>query len=328
MGATEGPIVSRVKGPNRLKASLEGFRPVDKEGPNLTIAETLSVIGDEDGPPLARKFNVENISRLRGSRTEKKPAIISIGSVADGLGGAGARKRTGYTEKPTTSAYIASREAQIAVSKAIDTGIRLTGLPSIAETKSLLEQMLRDRFSSLREKYPPEHDTGIKSRMTRDFPTTLATVAIQEDIGGKRVQMLWQGDSPIIVLTPDAIYTTCIPGAGDAPMGDVIDADGQTLNSHELTFSADTPVVAVVASDGLIKLTAPSELDSALLVIFGSLSGASTSADISTRLHQEYDRRKAAGGEGDDTTISLVASIGSMGELARLSRTAPVQIIR
>jgi len=285
----------------------------EAEGSNfdLTLATALHTEHDEDGPPIAEKFKVE---------------AVSIVSVADGLGATGAGRHTAPDGSSITSAYIASRAAQEVVLD-IANNQRETLAGDGNQIKELLESNLKDKFSSLAPKYPKER-SGLRSNLLKDFPTTLATSVLQERAGEKKVILLWQGDSPLIVITPDKIYTTYSPGDGETPMGeDIVYANRQSLNIKELTFSKETPVLAVVASDFLIKLGDP-ELQTGLEFLFSCLKDAKSSADMTDRIKSEYEKRKAAGGIGlDDSTIAVTSSLSSLSDLDKFRPDAPIEYI-
>jgi serine/threonine protein phosphatase PrpC len=266
---------------------------VIKNESSLVCAAVLNVEKDEDAPPIAKKI------------TESTSLIF----VADGMGGSGARR----IETGKTTAYHGSRAAREGISS-ISTSDFNQDLSSIKRT---VESSFARSFSSL----PIVPESGLKSKFAREYPTTVSTAILTEEKDSKSVKLLWTGDSPIFIFTPEAIYTTATPESGDAPTSAVY-RDHYDLDSQELTFKKDTPIMVVVASDGLLKMGGDT-IGTAIRFILRNTkdSDSSTISQQMTDYYQQLKNRHEI--ELDDTTIALATS----GDISKLRPEVPVRLI-
>lgn len=268
----------------------------DKDNSSFVCAATLNIDRDEDGPPIAKQFNSE-----LGNN--------SIISVADGMGGSGARRM----ETGKTTAYYGSRAAQEVISSLSESDLN----QEIFQIKNTIQEKLRQKFSSL----PKVPESKIKSKLIKDYPTTLSTAVLREDEYSKSVKLIWTGDSPIFIFTPEAIYTTATPESGDAPTSSVY-RDHYHLDSQELTFDKDTPLMVVVASDGLLKMGGDT-IGTAIRFILENTKDTDPS-QISQKMIDCYQQLKSRHQiELDDTTIALATS----GDISKLRAEVPIRFI-
>lgn len=275
--------------PEEIKNNPE----VIKDESSFVYAAILNVEKDEDAPPIAKKI------------TESTSLIF----VADGMGGSGARR----IETGRTTAYHGSRAAREGISS-IPTSDFNQDLPSIKRT---VENSFARSFSSL----PIVPESGLKSKFARDYPTTVSTAILTEEKDSKSVKLLWTGDSPIFIFTPEAIYTTATPDSGDAPTSAVY-RDHYHLDSQELTFKKDTPIMVVTASDGLLKMGGDT-IDTAIRFILRNTKDTDPST-ISQQMIDYYQQLKSRHQiELDDTTIALATS----GDISKLRAEVPVKLI-
>ncbi len=320
-------------GDGRLRGSL--MRPKDSvagrpdvkevlQDGNFVVEKVLNVEHDEDGLPIARSLEVDRVRGLSGTLARKTK--IGFVSVADGLGGAGSRHVMADidgTRQERTMAYIAARKAQEAARNVVDANPQiLTG--TLDEVRESLELSIRDSFSTINAEEPPP--SPLKSKLLKDYPTTFSSAVVQETEAGKRVMLFWTGDSPLFVFTPDRIYSTYTPGAGDAVMGEeAIHRDHYVLNAQQLDFPPDTPLLVVAASDGVLKLGAQ-EFELAKEFILEGVKN-NPPDEIGEQLRASYQARKELGSiELDDTTIAIVGSM-KPGETASLNSESPIQTI-
>lgn len=267
----------------------------DKDSSSFVCAATLNIEGDEDAPPVAKQFHSES-----GNTT--------VISVADGLGGSGARR----SETGKTVAYHGSRAAQEAVSSLSESDLN----QEILQIKNTIQERLHQKFSSL----PKVPESKIKSKLIKDYPTTLSMAILREDKYSKSVKLIWTGDSPIFIFTPEAIYTTATPESGDAPTSSIY-RDHYHLDSRELTFDKDTPLMIVVASDGLLKMGVDS-IGTAIRFILEHTQNTDPSK-ISQQMIEHYQQLKSQHAiELDDTTIAITTS----GDISKFNDT-PIKLI-
>jgi len=266
---------------------------VNKDNPSFVCATTLNIEGDEDAPPIAKKI------------TESTSLIF----VADGMGGSGARR----IETGKTTAYHGSRAAREGISS-LSTSDFNQDLSSIKRT---VESSFARSFSSL----PKVPESIIKSKLIKDYPTTVSTAILTEEKDSKSVKLLWIGDSPIFIFTPEAIYTTATPESGDAPTSSVY-RDHYHLDSQELTFKKDTPIMVVVASDGLLKMGLDT-IGTAIRFILENTKNIDPSK-ISQQMIDRYQQLKSQHAiELDDTTIALAIS----GDISKFHPDIPIKLI-
>lgn len=266
---------------------------VNKDNHSFVCAVILNVENDEDAPPIAKKI------------TES----ISLIFVADGMGGSGARR----IETGKTTAYHGSRAAREGISS-LSTSDFNQDLSSIKRT---VENSFARSFSSL----PKVPESIIKSKLIKDYPTTVSTAILREEKDSKSVKLLWTGDSPIFIFTPEAIYTTATPESGDAPTSSVY-RDHYHLDSQELVFKKDTPIMVVVASDGLLKMGGDT-IGTAIRFILENTKDTDPS-QISQKMIDYYQQLKSRHQiELDDTTIALAIS----GDISKLRAEVPIRLI-
>ena len=160
-------------------------------GPTISFAFNLGKIPDqgEDSDPICREG-----------------PDLGLVAVFDGMGGAGG---TVY-ETPDgrrTGAYIGSRVARDVVERRmldlLEPDWNLNGKAAAHELKRSVQSALRERLEEL--KAPP---SGLRSRLLRALPTTMALVALQRTQPGGRswtAHVLWAGDSRAYVLEPAGV---------------------------------------------------------------------------------------------------------------------------
>ena len=160
-------------------------------GPTISFAFNLGKIPDqgEDSDPICREG-----------------PDLGLVAVFDGMGGAGG---TVY-ETPDgrrTGAYIASRVARDVVERRmldlLEPDWNLNGKAAALDLQRSVQSALQERLEEL--KAPP---SGLRSRLLRALPTTMALVALQRtQPGGPNwtAHVLWAGDSRAYVLEPAGV---------------------------------------------------------------------------------------------------------------------------
>lgn len=151
---------------------------------------------------------------LRGGRD------LALLAVFDGMGGAGG---TVYEtpEGPRTGAYLASRVARDIVERRmvdrLDPHWRLDGRAVADELRDAVKEALVERLEQL-----DAPKSGLRSKLLRALPTTMALVALQRRAPGSDrwvAHVLWAGDSRAYVLEPDGarqLTTDDLRDPGDA----------------------------------------------------------------------------------------------------------------
>jgi serine/threonine protein phosphatase PrpC len=171
--------------------------------------------------PVAFGFN---LGKIPGQGEDSDPILragpsLALLGVFDGMGGAGG---TVYEtpDGPRTGAYIASRIARDVVEQRMVELLRpdwyLDGGAAAAEIQRTVKTALQER---LRELDAPK--SGLRSKLLRALPTTMALVALQRKAGsdGWVAHVLWAGDSRAYVFEPGGmrqLTTDDLRDPGDA----------------------------------------------------------------------------------------------------------------
>ena len=213
-------------------------RPTVAAGPRVSFGFNLGKIPDqgEDSDPI-----------LRDGRE------LGLVAVFDGMGGAGG---TVYQtpDGPRTGAYLASRVARDVVEARmvtlLDPEWNLDGEAAAQDLQRSVRAALQERLAEL--KAPP---SGLRSRLLRALPTTMALAALQRHEPGSdrwACHLLWSGDSRVYVLQPGR-------GAQQLTVDDIRDRGDAMANLREDSvvsnaMSADTEFVV---HHRKVELTAP-----------------------------------------------------------------------
>jgi serine/threonine protein phosphatase PrpC len=234
---------------------LDGTGPTPEElagGQTGSLAESRGAAG---GPGLSFGFN---LGKVAGQGEDSDPILrdgreLGLVGVFDGMGGAGG---TVYETQdgPRSGAYLASRLARDVVEQRmvalLDPKWNLDGPAAAADLKRSVQSALQARLVEL--KAPT---SGLRSRLLRALPTTMALVALQRrEPGGDRwaCHLLWAGDSRVYVFRPG-------PGAQQLTVDDIRDRGDAMANLREDSvvsnaMSADTDFVV---HHRKVELTAP-----------------------------------------------------------------------
>jgi serine/threonine protein phosphatase PrpC len=234
---------------------LDGTAPTPEElaaGQTASLAESRGAVG---GAGLSFGFN---LGKVAGQGEDSDPILrdgreLGLVAVFDGMGGAGG---TVYEtpDGPRSGAYLASRLARDVVEQRmvalLDPKWNLDGPAAAADLKRAVQSALQARLVDL--KAPT---SGLRSRLLRALPTTMALAALQRrEPGGDRwaCHLLWAGDSRVYVFQPG-------PGAQQLTVDDIRDRGDAMANLREDSvvsnaMSADTEFVV---HHRKVELTAP-----------------------------------------------------------------------
>jgi hypothetical protein len=253
-------------------ASPAPAKPAPEEFPSLADAGAGAA-----GRSLSFQFN---LAKIEGQGEDSDPILrqgreLGLVAVFDGMGGAGG---TVYetADGPRTGAYLASRAARDAVERRmlelLDPEWNLDGPATARELQRTVMQGLTERLSDLNA--PP---SGLRSRLLRALPTTMALIALQRREHGGDVwdcHLFWAGDSRAYVFQPAS-------GAHQLTIDDIRDGGDAMTNLREDSvisnaMSADTDFVVHHRE---VQLTAPFLVAAATDGCFGY---------VPTPMHFEY----------------------------------------
>jgi serine/threonine protein phosphatase PrpC len=215
-------------------------------GPTISFAFNLGKIPDqgEDSDPI-----------LRDGRD------LGLIAVFDGMGGAGG---TVYEtpDGPRTGAYLASRLARDVVEQRmlnlLEPDWNLNGRAAAEDLRRSVREALVERLAELRAPA-----SGLRSKLLRALPTTMALVALQRTQPGGATwacHVLWAGDSRAYAFEPEGIRqltTDDLRDPGDAManlhrdsvVSNAMSADTDfEVNYRKVQLSA--PFLVACATDG------------------------------------------------------------------------------
>jgi hypothetical protein len=304
----EAPVEPRAAGEPALdiRPAVDAEQPAPvpsvgpSEGERADESRGRSALG---GPSLAFAFN---LAKIEGHGEDSDPILrdgreLGLVAVFDGMGGAGG---TVYETEdgPRSGAYLASRLARDAVEQRmlhlLDPEWNLDGPAAARDLERVVKGVLAARLTEL---HAPR--SGLRSRLLRALPTTMALIALQrrEHDGDKwACHLLWAGDSRAYVFEPTS-------GAHQLTVDDIRDGGDAMTNLREDSvvsnaMSADTDFVVHYRK---VDLTTPFLILTATDGCFGY---------VPTPMHFEHlvlvGLRDSADADGWST--ALQASIGQV----------------
>lgn len=210
---------------------------------------------DRAGPGLSFGFN---LAKIPGHGEDSDPILrdgreLGLVAVFDGMGGAGG---TVYNtpDGPRTGAYLASRVARDVIEARmvdlLDPEWNLDGPGTALELQRSVKEALQTRLAEL--KAPA---SGLRSRLLRALPTTMALAGLQRrEAGGPRwvAHLFWAGDSRVYAFQPDT-------GAQQLTVDDIKDHGDAMANLREdsVVSNALSADVDFVVRHHRVELTAP-----------------------------------------------------------------------
>jgi serine/threonine protein phosphatase PrpC len=221
-----------------------------------------------------------NLAKIEGQGEDSDPILrqgreLGLVAVFDGMGGAGG---TVYetADGPRTGAYLASRAVRNAVERRmldlLDPEWNLDGPATASDLQQTVKQVLTERLSDLNAPA-----SGLRSRLLRALPTTMALIALQRREPGGDVwdcHMFWAGDSRAYVFLPTS-------GAHQLTLDDIRDGGDAMTNLREdsVISNAMSADVDFVVHHREVQLTAPFLVAAATDGCFGY---------VPTPMHFEY----------------------------------------
>jgi serine/threonine protein phosphatase PrpC len=278
-----------------------------------------------------------NLGKIPDQGEDADPVLrhgreLGLVGVFDGMGGAGG---TVYEtpDGPRTGAYLASRVARDVVEQRmlelLSPEWNLDGPRTARELHRAVRDALRARLAEL--KAPP---SGLRSRLLRALPTTMAMVALQRTLPDGdtwAAHVFWAGDSRAYVLHPDSgihqLTTDDIRDRGDAManlredsvVSNAMSADTEFVVHHrqvELT----APFLVVAATDGCFGyVPSPMHFEHLLLT---ALRESADPEDWSRTLQERISA--VTGDDAAMSTLGLGADHAGFRELLA-ARTAEVE---
>jgi serine/threonine protein phosphatase PrpC len=294
------------------------------------VSETLNprpgVQVPAPGPTVSFGFN---LGKVPDHGEDSDPILrdgpdLGLLAVFDGMGGAGG---TVYDtdDGPRSGAYLASRIARDVVEQRMLQLLvpdwNLKGAAAAEDLRRSVQDALQQRLDDLKA---PK--SGLRSRLLRALPTTMAVIALQRTHrSGSRwlCHVFWAGDSRAYVFEPD--------GARQLMTDDLREPSDAMANLHRDSvvsnaMSADTefhvnyrrvelegPFLLVCATDGCFGyLPTPMHFEHLLL--------APLTTSRTVEAWSEAVQRQISAVTGDDAALALMAVGADLPELKTLYR--------
>jgi serine/threonine protein phosphatase PrpC len=271
-----------------------------------------SAPGSTPGPTISFSFN---LGKIPDQGEDSDPILrdgpdLGLIAVFDGMGGAGG---TVY-ETPDgrrSGAYLASRLARDVVERRMLELLvpdwNLNGKAAASDLQRSVQQALRQRLQQLNA--PP---SGLRSRLLRALPTTMALVALQRAQPGGTAwgcHVLWAGDSRAYVFEPTGarqLTTDDLRDPGDALANLRRDSVVSNAMSADTDFHVNyrkvklrAPFLVVCATDGCFGyVRTPMHFEH---MVLSHLENARSTEAWSSSLQAEI-----AAVTGDDAAMSML----------------------
>jgi hypothetical protein len=285
------------------------------------------------GPTLSFSFNV---AKVPGEGEDSDPIVrdgreLGLVAVFDGMGGAGG---TVYEtpDGPRTGAYLASRVVRDVVEERmlalLDPEWNLDGPAVARDLRRSVKRALADTLAGLNAPA-----SGLRSRLLRALPTTMALMALQcrEPRKGRWAgHVFWSGDSRVYVLDPvtgaHQLTRDDLRDRGDAlanlrqdsVMSNAMSADADfVVHHHQVELTA--PFLAVAATDGCFGyVRTPIHFEH---LVLASLRDSTEAGSWSQLLQQ-----RIAAITGDDAAMAVLGVGTDHGEFRQLFATRTAEI--
>ena len=294
------------------------------DGQAGTVASGPGTATSTAGPTVSFGFN---LGKIPDAGEDADPILrdgpdLALLAVFDGMGGAGG---TVYEtpDGPRSGAYLASRIARDVVEERMLNLLvpdwNLNGAAAAEDLRRSVQEALQDRLAEL---HAPK--SGLRSRLLRALPTTMAVLALQRTQRGGSTwlcHVFWAGDSRAYVFEPDGarqLSSDDLRDPSDAManlrrdsvVSNALSADTEfQVNYRRVELSA--PFVLVCATDGCFGYV-PSPMHFERLVLSG-LQGARTMEGWSRVVQGEVSAVT-----GDDAAMALMGVGADLNELTAL----------
>ena len=234
-----------------------------------------------------------SIEKLAEKGEDSPPVVLhyaaggSVGLVFDGMGGAGSQPATTPQGTNKTSAYWAShilltsyikqisrnnpgerpqpessRQSFLWTSegRVIEQNEKMKWPPICAEQKAEIDSLFKSLLTEQNVSLP---HSKLRSKMIREFPTTIAVYWAQPSDSLLQINCHWAGDSRVYLLTCDGLQiltTDHVAGESDAyhsiKKDTILENCFSTDNSYEISeseFSSQFPCLIMACTDGVFN---------------------------------------------------------------------------
>ena len=196
-----------------------------------------------------------------GHGEDAPPFLIAKGNscavgVFDGMGGAGATICNSSFGEGRTQAYVSSR----IVCSSIETFLHNHLSTDDVKTEDM-KTVIRRKLLEEKEMFVPKVSSSLRSKLVREYPTTMAVVTLHEYDKSYRVDCYWAGDSHCYLWTKDGFFQISRDDLednndpmenlhNDSPISNCICADRDFTIHHNPIELKKEPVIILCATDG------------------------------------------------------------------------------
>ena len=259
-------------------------------------------------------IKVKFVTEKKMGHGEDAPPLLMIKGnayavgVFDGMGGAGATICESDYGNDYTKAYVASRIVASAVELFLANHLSTDDVTA-EDMKAVIARKLKEE----QEKFSPQTKSMLRSKLVRDYPTTMAIVTLTENENNEnnlRFDSYWAGDSRCYLWTKKGFYQISkddLEGDNDplenlhndSVVSNCICADRDFHIGHLSQVLSKEPVAIICATDGCFGyFPTPMHFEHMLK---SSLRKSKDEKDWQEKIN--YCIQKVT---GDDTSLSLI----------------------
>jgi len=247
------------------------------------------------------------VEKSIGKGEDSAPILFStessaITGVFDGMGGSGASICMSDFGEGHTKAYVASRIIRDAIYNYLNDQ---SGIDT-----DIIKNVCLDRLALEKEKYPSAKST-LRSKLVRDYPTTLALASAKDDSDEIVIDSYWAGDSRNYLWMKDGFFQISKDDlidnndplenlSNDSALSNCVCADQDFLINHLCLRIPKQPFILLSATDGCFGyFHTPMH--------FENLLASSLFASQSLDEWEKFLIERIQEVTGDDFSLSLVA---------------------
>ena len=199
--------------------------------------------------------------KVKGHGEDAPPFLIMQGDVCavgvfDGMGGSGAALCESSFGDSYTKAYVASRIVASSVEIFLN-----NHLPTDDVSVEGMKTIVKHRLDDEQKNYPPQTKSLLRSKLVRDYPTTMAIVTLQKREKKMQIDSYWAGDSRCYFWTKDGFFQISKDDLeedndpmdnlrNDAAISNCICGDRVFEINHKQIDLKKEPVIIICATDG------------------------------------------------------------------------------
>lgn len=247
--------------------------------------------------------------------------------VFDGMGGAGASTCDSAWGE-VTKAFVASRIIKDAVQTFLVDNLDINEIAA-----GDLKEVVTKRLKEEQEKFPPKNRSLLRSKLVREYPTTMALITLREIESKLLVDSYWAGDSHCYLWIKEGFFQISKDDLeedndpmknlhNDSPISNCICADRDFCIHHKQIVIAKEPVVILCATDGCFGYyQTPMHFEHMLKRCLYNARDEKTWKEVIVQSIQKVT--------GDDTSLSLIGvGFESFGKFKNAMTTKPVPSIK